>query len=339
MAAQLQLLEQSRWLFDHLLLMPKHEAWFRREIAIRRAAATTRIEGAELDEEAVGSLEKGVPKAGLSEDELANIGALRAYEFIDYLSDIPDQPIDELVVREINRNMLFGASEVVTAGVYRNGQNTVGSQFTPPDQGDVPDLMRSFGRWLGDSDTTIHQVIRAGLAHLQFVAIHPFWDGNGRTARGLSTLILQRSEFNFKRLLSVESVLLSLRDDYFTAIERTLGNRYSDAYDATPFVEFFVRAVGSEVLSLQGRMTDWHRRMEELQVTLASRNMRQRQVDGLLYAIQTGKITRGDYMQMAKVSPVTASRDLAELVKEGFLKAEGETRNRVYLWVGSRAAN
>ncbi len=332
-------MEQSRWLFDHLLLMPKHEAWFRREIAIKRAAATTRIEGAELDEEAVASLEKGVPKAGLSEDELANVGALRAYEFIDYLSDIPDQPIDELVVREINRNVLYGASEVVTAGVYRNGQNTVGGKFTPPDQGDVADLMRSFGAWLRDSDTTIHPVIRAGLAHLHFVAIHPFWDGNGRTARGLATLILQRSEFNFKRLLSVESVLLSVRDGYFTAIERTLGDKYSDDYDATAFVELFVRAVGSEVLSLQDRMTDWHRRLEELQAMVASRNMRQRQVDGLLQAMQTGSITRGEYLRMTKVSPVTASRDLAELVKEGFLKPNGETRNRVYLWVGSPAAS
>ncbi|MCH8117686.1 MAG: hypothetical protein IIA78_06150 [Proteobacteria bacterium] len=83
-------LDRQRWLIDNLLLMPKHEAWIRREIQVRRAVGTTRIEGATLDEDAVRGLEGLGSGSRGTEDERANINALQAYEFIDFLSDQPD---------------------------------------------------------------------------------------------------------------------------------------------------------------------------------------------------------------------------------------------------------
>ena len=77
--------------------MPKHEAWIRRDAAVKRASGTTRIEGASLDEQAVGDLFKRRSTGKFSDDEQANINAKRAYEFVDYLSDQRDVPLDELV--------------------------------------------------------------------------------------------------------------------------------------------------------------------------------------------------------------------------------------------------
>ena len=199
----LESIDRNRWLIDNMLLMPKHEVWLRREVRVSRAAGTTRIEGAELDEAAVSRLARQGLPGPANDDERDNINALQAYDFSDFLSDQSDIPVDELVIRQLNRYFIATASEVLTPGVYRKGPNTVGD-FQPPDQGDVPALMRSFALWLRNDQDDLHPVIKAGLAHLHLVAIHPFWDGNGRTARGLQTLLLQRSSFGFRKLLSLQ---------------------------------------------------------------------------------------------------------------------------------------
>lgn len=321
-------IERDRWLVEDKLLMPKHEAWIRRDISLARASATTRIEGASLDETAVRELLLKNPLGKLNADEQANLNALRAYEFVDFLSDQPGIPIDELVIRQINRELLRGASEILTPGVYRKGQNTVGN-FSPPDQGDVPGLMQAFAKWLQANDA-INPILRAGMAHIHLVAIHPFWDGNGRTARALATLILQRSLFHFKKLLSLERGMFFSRDAYFTAIERTLGGRFAPIYDATSWLEFFTLTLSVEAGMLRSKLTDFQRAVHQVYKEAEERGLNHRQEDGLLYAMQTGKITRADYMEITKASPITASRDLAGLLQKGLLNAEGKTRTRVY---------
>ena len=322
-------LDRQRWLIDNMLLMPKHEVWIRREIQVKRAVGTTRIEGATLDEDAVRNLEVSAPGARLTEDERANVNALQAYEFIDFLSDQPDIPIDELVIRQFNRYFMNGAADTLTPGIYRKGSNNVG-EFVTPDQGDIPALMRSFALWLREDDGELHPVIKAGLAHRHLVAIHPFWDGNGRTARGLAALILQRSTFGFRKLLSLESHLFDIRDDYFSAIEQTLGREFSLEYDASRWLEFFTVTMNAHVGKLTSGLTDWHRMMQDAYKIFSDRGLNQRQADAFAFAYQAGKISRGDYIEITGVSPVTASRDLAAMVKSGFFITEGKTRRRIY---------
>ncbi len=84
--SSLEELETRRWLIDNVLFMPKQEEWIRRELQVKRAVGTTRIEGANLDEEAVRNLVGVGTGAKATDDELANINALQAYEFIDFLS-------------------------------------------------------------------------------------------------------------------------------------------------------------------------------------------------------------------------------------------------------------
>jgi Fic family protein len=325
----LEAIDRERWLIDNMLLMPKHEAWIRREIQVKRASGTTQIEGANLDEAAVSKLINRSSGGKLTEDEQANVNALEAYEFIDYLSDQHDIPIDELVIRQLNRYFIRTALETLTPGVYRRGRNTVGN-FTPPDQGDVPALMRSFALWLREEGDEIHPVIRAGIAHIHLVAIHPFWDGNGRTARGLTTLVLQRSRYGLKKLLSLESYLYGIRSHYFTAIEKVLGTHFSLEYDATSWLEFFTLALNQHISEFRVGLTDWHRMMQQAYKMFASKGWGLRQADAFVFALQTGQITRSNYIEITGVSPVTASRDLAELVKAGLLNPEGKTRSRIY---------
>ncbi len=326
-------IESNSWLVENMLVMPKHEAWIRREVSVKRATGTTRIEGAGMEEAEVNDLMKKAPVGKLSENEQANVNAIEAYNFVDYLSDQPDIPVGELVIREVDRYFLRGTDPTLTPGVYRLGENKV-SQYTPPNQGDVPALMSAFAAWLQNDSTEIHPIVKAAMAHIHLVAIHPFWDGNGRTARALAALILQRSRFGFKKLLSLESYMSLVRDDYFTAIERTLGSRFSPDYDATPWLRFFAISLMAHTMELTQTLTGWHRQMRDIYQALEKLDLNHRQADGLIYAARTGRITRPDYIEITNASPVTASRDLARLVQEGYLTAEGKTRSRVYLYVG-----
>jgi Fic family protein len=321
-------IERSAWLVQNMLIMPKHQAWFQRQVSVKRAAATTRIEGASLSDEQVEEIRKKGLVGKPTDDELANINALAAYEFVDYLSDEPTVPVDELVVRTMNREFLRAMSEKLTPGRYRNGQNTVG-QYTPPDQGDVPELMRRFAAWLQAGDD-IHPLIKAGIAHIQLVAIHPFWDGNGRVARGLATLIVQRSPYHFKKLLSLESVIFQKRDDYFAAIERTLGSNFAPDYDATPWLEFFMHVLTVHAYELEMELTDWHRSMESVYASLSQADIFHRQADAIIVAMKMRKLRRADYIEIAGVSAITASRDLADLVTKNWLEPHGQGRGRYY---------
>lgn len=325
----LEAIERNRWLIDNMLLMPKHEAWMHREVRVSRASGTTRIEGAKLDEQAVSELTKGALPGARNEDEQENINAFQAYEFIDFLSGQEDIPVDELVMRQLNRYFIATAAAPLTPGVYRKGSNTVGD-FQPPDQADVHGLMRSFALWLRQENDEVHPVIKAGLAHLHMVAIHPFWDGNGRTARGLETLLLQRSPFGFRKLLSLESTLLNIKDQYFSSLRETLGTVFSTGYDATPWLEFSTTALKLTSDLLVEQTTDWHRMMQDAHDRWEATGWPQRYVDAYAFAAQAGQITRSDFMEITGVSAVTASRDLAKMANLGVLVPEGKTRRRIY---------
>lgn len=328
----MEVIERSAWLIDNMLIMPKYELWIRREVSIERAAATTRIEGATLDADEVGQLAVKGPAGKPTEDELANLNALEAYKFVDYLSDQPDIPLDELAIRELNRYFLANTNEMLTPGVYRNGQNKVGNQYLPPNQGDVPELMRAFSAWLRNEDDDVHPIVRAGIAHTQFVAIHPFWDGNGRTGRALATIILQRSRVNFRKFASLERFFEGVRRTYISSIQETLGERFTPGYDASPWLEFFASSLLAEGTRITDRLTKWHQTVAVLYQALEPLNVNHRQTDGMALALRSGKVTRREYMEMTGASPLTASRDLARLVELGILNPQGKTRGRFYLF-------
>ena len=106
----LESIERNQWLIENMLLMPKHQAWLHRDVQVRRSSGTTRIEGAALDETAVRNLASGGMAGKLTEDEQANLNAIQAYDFIDFISDQEDIPVDELVIRQLNRYFILAGS-------------------------------------------------------------------------------------------------------------------------------------------------------------------------------------------------------------------------------------
>lgn len=158
----------------------------------------------------------------------------------------PFRPIDERTIRKIHRAAVGGRE----GGRYRQldvwlPNRTTRRVCSAPPWRDVPTLMKGLGRWLAGATGWRPPVITASLAHLELVAIHPFRDGNGRTARALACLVLTRGGL-VPGSICPETLFGEVdRTAYCEAIEAALGQDYEPGYDATPFVIYVITALSA----------------------------------------------------------------------------------------------
>ncbi len=321
-------LEHIRFRVDRFLLMPKHEEWMRREAFIRQAYSSTMIENPSISEE-----EQARAEAELSVDRPDVANYARALEFVDFMSGDQDVVLDELQIRQMHWFLMRGIRDHhYLPGQYRKDTNWIEDSgikvYQPPHQLDIASLVRELVEVLRYSE--LHPILKAGVAHAHIVAIHPFVDGNGRTARLLATFILQSSGWGFRNLLTLDSYCQRNRDEYIKALASTLGPKFPDQYDATPWLEFFCTSVCTQARSLERRLTDWQMMVDSVHKELRPLGLLDRQIDGLVYATRKGEIARRDYIEVTGVSHLTATRDLTLLVDKGYLTPEGMGRNRKY---------
>ena len=329
----LEEIERIRFRIERMLIMPKHEQWLRREAVIRNAYSSTMVENVNIPEQEMEKVASLSPISSIPKDRPEVVNYAMALEFIDFLSDSEIKP-DEAVVRQIHWILMRGIHDThIKPGDYRTGPNWIEDQgvkvYDPPFHIDIPILMREFSVWLRE-DENINPMLKAGIAHAHLIAIHPFVDGNGRTARLLAMLLLQRQGYGFRKLLSLDAYYQRNRDEYLEALQQSLGKRFTNDYDLTPWLEFFTKSVTFQAMKLEQKLTDWRIALDELHKSLRPLGLSERQIDGLIYAFRIGYLTRKDYAEITNVSPLTATRDLAVLVEKGLLMPEGVGRNRRY---------
>lgn len=334
--SQLGDLEVRRQIFDHLPLDPLHAEWFRHRAWVRTIHGTTRIEGNSLSDVEVEEVLASSPSRFPRQDALEVLGTQAALEFVDEVAPHLDVAIGEPLIREIHRRVLDGIDELLTPGEYRRGNNRVtdgdgNTIFTTPPSGDVPDLMRQFGLWLGAGFDERPAPVAAALAHLEFVAIHPFYDGNGRTARALARLFLVRHGYSLGGLVSLDAYLDQDRRDYFAAIKQATGGSYEPGYDATPFVSYFLGALIGAADHVLKRMKGLHQVLIALRRDIASEALPAPLLDGLAYAWINRSLRPADYIRITGRTKQSASGDLQAAVKLRYLVARGETKRRRYL--------
>jgi Fic family protein len=164
------------------------------------------------------------------------------------------RPVTEELIQRIAGAVLQGKR--AKAAPYRTGQNAIRDSATgalvylPPEASDVPGLMARMVSWIRQAEKEgISPVVVAGLAHYQFVTIHPYYDGNGRTARLFATFLLHRGGYGLRGLFSLEEYHSRDIMAYYQALEIGGHHNYymgrADA-DLTGWLEYFVRTV-SEV--------------------------------------------------------------------------------------------
>jgi Fic family protein len=332
-------LDQRRALFANLPIDPTHAQWLRQRAWIRTIHGTTRIEGNTLSDVEVESLLAGVAAAGgatVSQREAREIiGTREALEIVDELAS-GSATLDENVIREIHKRVLWGQSPLLTPGEYRRGENRVvdaagNPVFTTPPSGDVPELMHQFGTWLGTAPTAYAAPIAAALAHLELVAIHPFNDGNGRAARAISRFILVRHGFDLAGLVSLDAQLDLDRPAYFGAIRQSIGTSYEPGYDATSFVVYFLGSITTSADHVLARIRGLGTVMVEIRRSIANGTLPAPMIDGLAFAWINRHLRPADYIRLTGRSSQTTTRHLAKAVEDGWLAATGETRNRYYV--------
>jgi Fic family protein len=221
------------------------------------------------------------------------------------------------------RNDAGGPMQVVSGPV---GKETV--HYEAPAAPILEREMSAFLAWANDSRDKTDLVLRAALAHLWFVTIHPFDDGNGRIARAIADGALARSENSPQRFYSMSAQIRHERNDYYGILEKT----QKGTLDITPWMEWFLGCLGrafdgtevtlSAVLR-KARFWEKHAR--------APLNDRQRDVINRLLDGFIGKLTTTKWAKLEQCSHDTALRDIQDLIDRGLLQKDaGGGRSTTY---------
>lgn len=299
---------------------------------VLEAHHTTHIEGTQLTLEQSERLLAGqvVPEAD-PDDARELLNYRNAFDLVaSYLGS--GKPIMEGLIREIHKRLVQGVrGDTAAPGEYRKIQNYVVNSktgeiiYTPPPVHDVPPMMADLVAWLG-TDRETNAVLVAGIAQFQLVHIHPFLDGNGRTARLLSTLCLYRMGYDFKRLFTISEYYDRDRAAYYQAIQ---GVR-EHGMDLTGWLEYFIKGLATQMREVQER----GERVIRRDVIAQKHRLSDRQGVALGHALERGGLTIQDYENLCPgVSRRTLQRELRAMVDKGLLTPEGAT-NRLYYRLG-----
>jgi Fic family protein len=292
------------------------EDWVRemgRRALILEAHHTTHIEGTRLTLEQAERLLEGTPVPEADTDDVRELLNYRkAFGFVsEYLED--GGPITEGLVREIHKRLVEGVRGGAAApGEYRKIQNymvnsvTGETVYTPPPAHDVPIMMAKLVDWL-NREQEVHPVLMSGISQFQFVHVHPFLDGNGRTSRLLSTLCLYRAGYDFKRLFTISEYYDRNRPAFYRALQSVRGS----GMDITGWLEYFVEGLTAQLAEVRERGEQAIRR----DVLIKEHRLSDRQAKALGHILEHGSLTIQDFEHLfLEVNRRSLQRDLKVMI-------------------------
>jgi Fic family protein len=199
--------------------------------------------------------------------------------------------------------------------------------FEAPATDRIPAAMRAFLKWVNEEDGT-DQVIRSAVAHLWFLTIHPFDDGNGRVARAISDMLLARSDGSRQRFFSMSAQIRAERKDYYQMLETS----QKGGLDVTSWIAWYLGclnraldAASDAMSSVLERTRFWDKHAS------TDLNERQRKMINRLFGGFTGHLTTSKWAKMTRCSQDTALRDIQELVEKRILKkSKAGGRSTIY---------
>jgi Fic family protein len=340
MASDLMKIEGAKEAVVHLPITASVLTTLRETARLFSTHYSTVIEGNLLTQEQVSKViarEEHFP--GRERDEKEVLGYYAALEKVEQFARAKEA-VNERQVQLLHALVLAGGKAAVKPTPYRDGQNVICDSrsrdivYMPPEAKDVPGLMSDLTAWLKSSETAgLPCPVRAGLAHYQFATIHPYYDGNGRTARLLTTLILHLGGYDLKGLYSLEEYYARNLPAYYEALTVGPSHNYylgrAEA-DITHWVEYFCRGMAASFESVRKRAQEAAGTgARDASAQLRRLDPRQRKVLGLFRDRET--ITSQEVERLFKVSPRTARDLLFRWSQEGFLTvADPAKKSRRY---------
>ena len=272
MQRQIVAIERTAGFLEHIRLRPEWTADLHRQSRIQDALSSVQIEGNRLTPEAAFELATTRPDSvALSDDEREFLNYLNTFNEIDHMRDLRELSpevgdvlnLHGSVVRGVRGGDRFAGQfrrEDVRVGDVEDGEVVVHHQ--PPHWSRIEDELRDLVAWInrsyekkpreeiqrGASDHWVHPVIVAGIAQHRLVWIHPFVDGNGRTARMFTTMLLYGRRYDFKYLFDLSSYYNENRDAYYAAL-RTADREAN----YTRWLEYFVGGLARQMYTVRDR--------------------------------------------------------------------------------------
>ena len=198
--------------------------------------------------------------------------------------------------------------------------------FEAVDAQRVPEEMTRFLHWF-DADATMDGIVKSAIAHLWFLTIHPFFDGNGRIGRAIADMALARAEQTAERYYSLSAQIQRERKDYYDVLEKTQRGDL----DVTDWLVWFIECYSRAIESSFGTAKDVMRaaRFWSLHAGLTLSD-RQRDLLMRLFRGFDGNLTVKTWAKISKRSDDAAYRDISDLVRKNVLIARGGSKNTVY---------
>ena len=263
------------------------------------------------------------------------------YTALQYVLESLDKPLDEDMILSIYRLVTkdtLDPGDIVER--YRNepvyvcdaGLNK--AIYEGPAFSDVPSMMSALIQFIHDDTDGIHPLIKACILHFTFVYIHPFFDGNGRTARAISYMYLLQRGYSFFKFFSISSIVREQKAKYY----KTIMDAENPEADLTYFVLYYTGMVMDSIKRVLGRFEkEFHTKivqdcMGKLGVSLSTRQSKS--IDSLMKGKKTF-LTVEDYTKRFKVAYETGRSDLNRLVDLGLLTKAKIGKKFVYKLVGA----
>lgn len=345
-------IESAKALIDHSPLVPSWDAKFRDEAMARTVHYGTKIEGNDLTAEQAEKVlrYKSAKDSKKIAQEIGVVARERdIQEVINYRNVmvwIDQQEVADVsvlfseqtlkVLHKLTMQSLLDNPALI--GEYRKQQVIVRGAaggdvvFRPPVSVEVPFLIEDFFTWLNKAESKhVHPIIRAAITHYQLVNIHPFIEGNGRTARAMATLVLYAADYDFKKFFSLEQYFDSDVEAYYQAL---LSVQQSENNDLTYWLEYFCYGLALEIDKVKQKVLKLSKDLKMKKELGQQVALSERQIILLEVLHDTGEITSEEAQKaIPSVSVDTILRDLKDLIKKGVIKKHGVTKGVRYTLV------
>ncbi|CAG6397800.1 Fic family protein [Actinacidiphila cocklensis] len=315
----------------------------RRALTASAIAASNTIEGFQVDVRDVADLMDG-EREGINASEADKAETLAYQQMMTYIQslyDVEDFAYGKGLLNSLHW-MLQGHhhSRRRPAGQWRRkpifisaAGDPLSVEYEGPGEDRLPALTGELVDWLNEGDLDAHPLVRAAMAHLNLVKIHPWVDGNGRMSRSLQTLVIARQRVLAPEFSSIEEWLGMPGNtwDYYRVLRDVGGPVYSPERDTGPWISFNLRAYHEQAQRVRHRVERSTDVWLLLDQHAASLGVSERQVAALHEVAIAGRVRRSRYEKSEGLNSQQATRDMQALVRSGVLAAVGQTKGRHYV--------
>jgi hypothetical protein len=314
----------------------------RRVLAARAIQGSNTIGGFNVSvEDAVAAVEGGERQTSREEDWQAVVGYQRAMTYVLQLAHDPHFEYSAQLIRSLHYMMTEAFMAEASPGLWRPGPIWVHNDVTGevvyegPEAVEVPPLIDELVVALS-VESEIPVLVRAAMAHLNLVMIHPFRDGNGRMSRILQSLVLSRDQILAPEFSSIEEYFGRSTPDYYAVLVEVGRSRWSPAGDARPWLRFCLVAHYVQASRVLRRVREAEVMWKECEELAHAHRLPDRVVTALFDAAIGLKVRNSSYRSAVRralgreISIQVATGDLAAMVRAGLLFANGSRRGAFY---------